>query len=65
MKGRQRRSHYHASVSTITLCTKCGNPIRRHSICPKCFKYRNREFPPLSSKEMGSEDAASAENAPK
>ena len=64
MKGRQRRSHYHASVSAATRCTKCGQPVRRHSICPGCFKYRNREFLPLPSAEKKGEEASASEKAP-
>jgi large subunit ribosomal protein L32 len=44
MKGRQRRSHYHALVPTLTKCVVCGNPVRPHSVCPSCTKYRGRMF---------------------
>ena len=44
MKGRQRRSHYHASVGALTLCPSCKQPIRPHSICIGCNTYRGRDF---------------------
>jgi large subunit ribosomal protein L32 len=44
MKGRQRRSHYHAIVAPLTKCVNCGEPIRPHCVCPECHTYRGRNF---------------------
>lgn len=59
MKGRQRRSHYHASVAPVTRCSKCGSPVRLHSLCPECLKYRGRDF--LKLVQEGKPEGASTE----
>jgi large subunit ribosomal protein L32 len=44
MKGRTRRSHYHAVVPTLTKCRYCGHPHRPHAVCPNCNRYRGRSY---------------------
>jgi large subunit ribosomal protein L32 len=61
MKGRQRRSHYHAIVSAVTKCRECGHPVRPHSICPQCHRYRGRDFSRLASAEGVGETLAPKE----
>jgi ribosomal protein L32 len=58
MKGRQRRSHYHAIKPTLGHCP--GNHLARpHSVCPICHTYRGRLFAKPS--EMTSAESKDAD----
>ena len=42
-RGRKRRTHYCISANGTTKCTKCGETIRPHRVCPNCGTYKGRE----------------------
>ncbi|MDR3204928.1 MAG: 50S ribosomal protein L32 [Deltaproteobacteria bacterium] len=44
MKGRQRRSHYHAITPTVVKCANCGAATLPHNVCPTCGVYRRRSI---------------------
>jgi large subunit ribosomal protein L32 len=50
MKGRQRRTHYTVSVSTVTTCSNCGEPTMPHVACPVCGVYRGRKVLEIKEK---------------
>jgi large subunit ribosomal protein L32 len=40
-KGK-RRTHYKASVPTLTTCSNCGSPVLYHRVCNECGYYRGK-----------------------
>ena len=41
--GRMRRTHYKIEANGTTVCSKCGEAIRPHRVCPKCGSYKGKE----------------------
>lgn len=41
--SRQRRMHLFITPAVLTICKKCGKPVRPHTICPHCGYYKGRE----------------------
>jgi large subunit ribosomal protein L32 len=39
----KRRTHYKASLPTLTVCSNCGATVKYHHICPECGYYRGRQ----------------------
>ena len=39
--GRMRRTHY--KTKTVTVCPKCGAPVKPHRVCKNCGTYRGKE----------------------
>lgn len=50
-----RRTHLKKEVGTLTVCPKCGAPIRPHRACPKCGYYKNEEVIKIGDKETNTE----------
>jgi large subunit ribosomal protein L32 len=42
-RGKKRRTHYKASVTSQTKCANCGETILPHNICPGCGYYKGRQ----------------------
>ncbi|HET7819024.1 MAG TPA: 50S ribosomal protein L32 [Bacteroidia bacterium] len=42
-RSRKRRTHYKASVPTLTNCSNCGAPILMHRVCQECGYYRGKQ----------------------
>ena len=38
--GRMRRTHY---KKTVTVCPKCGEPVKPHRVCKNCGTYKAKE----------------------
>ena len=51
--GRMRRTHYKISAKTVTVCPKCGAPVKPHRVCKKCGTYRGKE---VIAKETATEE---------
>lgn len=51
--GRMRRTHYKTTANEVTKCSKCGEAIRPHRVCPKCGSYKGKEV--IKSKEETAE----------
>lgn len=41
-RGRKRRTHYKTGAPTVTLCPKCQEPARPHTVCPECGEYKGK-----------------------
>lgn len=41
--GRMRRTHYKISAKTVTVCPKCGAPVKPHRVCKECGTYKGKE----------------------
>jgi|APSaa5957512622_1039677.scaffolds.fasta_scaffold238620_2 large subunit ribosomal protein L32 len=51
-RGRKRRTHYKTCAPTVTVCPKCQEPKRPHSVCPECGDYKGRiVIPPAEDKD--------------
>ncbi|CCY45892.1 50S ribosomal protein L32 [Firmicutes bacterium CAG:822] len=51
--GRMRRTHYKISAKTVTVCPKCGAPVKPHRVCKNCGTYRGKE---VIAKETATEE---------
>lgn len=40
-KGK-RRTHYKATIPTLTTCSNCGSPVLYHRVCNECGYYRGK-----------------------
>ena len=41
-RKRKRRTHYKASVVTLSTCSNCGATVKYHRVCPECGHYRGK-----------------------
>ncbi|MEE8436758.1 MAG: 50S ribosomal protein L32 [Candidatus Neomarinimicrobiota bacterium] len=41
-RSRKRRTHYKASLVSVTTCAQCSQPKMPHRACPDCGYYRGR-----------------------
>ncbi len=41
-RGRKRRTHWKAKVSSLNPCSHCGKMIASHRVCPHCGHYKNK-----------------------
>lgn len=41
-KKGMRRAHDALRLPTVIRCSRCQNPIERHTICPECGYYRGK-----------------------
>ena len=39
----QRRAHIYLKEPSLTVCAKCGKPVKRHSVCFNCGYYKGTE----------------------
>ena len=39
----QRRMHLFLKQPKLTVCKKCGKPVKPHVVCPECGYYKGRE----------------------
>jgi len=39
----KRRTHYKASVPTLSTCSNCGSAVEYHRVCPECGFYRGKQ----------------------
>jgi large subunit ribosomal protein L32 len=42
-RGKKRRTHYKATVSSQAKCANCGEAILAHNICPGCGYYKGKQ----------------------
>ncbi len=42
-KRNKRRMHLFITPSTLTSCSKCGQPVRPHIVCANCGWYKGKE----------------------
>ncbi len=42
-RDRRRASSYKVNASTLTKCSKCGEMIKPHRVCPKCGFYKGEQ----------------------
>ncbi|MDD5750286.1 MAG: 50S ribosomal protein L32 [Candidatus Pacebacteria bacterium] len=40
----QRRAHIFLKEPGLTVCVKCGKPVKRHTVCANCGFYKGVEF---------------------
>ena len=40
----QRRMHIFVTPPVLTLCQKCGKPIKAHIVCKNCGYYKGKEI---------------------
>lgn len=45
---RMRRTHYKVKANGLVQCSKCGEMIRPHRMCPKCGFYKGEEVKNVS-----------------
>ncbi|MGB9743171.1 MAG: 50S ribosomal protein L32 [Minisyncoccales bacterium] len=54
-RQKQRRMHYFIKGPVLSLCPKCHQPIRPHTVCFNCGYYKGKEvidvFKKLTKKE--------------
>ncbi len=41
-RGRKRRTHWKASIPSLSSCTHCGKPVIPHRVCPFCGFYKDK-----------------------
>jgi large subunit ribosomal protein L32 len=46
----QRRMHLFLENPTLTVCKKCGKPVKAHIVCPACGFYKGKEVVDVLSK---------------
>ena len=39
----KRRTHYQATLPTLSTCSNCGTAVEYHRVCPECGYYRGRQ----------------------
>ncbi|MBR7066781.1 MAG: 50S ribosomal protein L32 [Bacteroidales bacterium] len=39
----KRRTHYKASLPTLSTCSNCGSAVEYHRVCPECGYYRGKQ----------------------
>ena len=39
----KRRTHYKATLPTLSTCSNCGTAVEYHRVCPECGYYRGRQ----------------------
>lgn len=39
----KRRTHYKATLPTLTTCSNCGSAVEYHRVCPECGYYRGKQ----------------------
>lgn len=39
----KRRTHYTASMPTLSTCSNCGAPVKLHRVCGECGYYRGKQ----------------------
>lgn len=49
-RTRTRRAHHALTLRDFTSCSKCGQPIRPHTVCPHCGTYKGRQVIKVTSK---------------
>jgi len=46
----QRRMHLFIKQPNLTVCSKCGKPVKLHITCPECGFYKGKEIIDVLSK---------------
>ncbi len=41
-RKRKRRTHYKATLPTLSKCSNCGATVEYHHVCPECGYYRGK-----------------------
>ena len=41
---KERAAHFALKSRVLNSCSKCGQPVLPHRVCPKCGTYKNREM---------------------
>ncbi|MBF0484444.1 MAG: 50S ribosomal protein L32 [Candidatus Omnitrophica bacterium] len=49
-RQRKRRTHYKASMPSLSVCPNCQKPIISHRICPFCGHYKGQMFVDMTPK---------------
>ena len=39
-----RRSHHALKAPTVTTCSKCGKPLKPHTVCKACGYYNGKKI---------------------
>lgn len=42
-RGKKRRTHWKATIPSLTKCKKCGSLNLPHSVCRNCGFYKDKE----------------------
>jgi large subunit ribosomal protein L32 len=46
----QRRMHIFIKPAVLSVCQKCGKPVKPHTVCKNCGFYKGREIIDVLSK---------------
>ncbi len=47
----KRRAHWKPSLSGVTRCPQCAQPVVPHRVCPHCGFYRGRQVVTIAAKK--------------